>query len=224
MEVKTTAPRMDEERTEVQFYSPSAETTKGWNRLPHWDQQGRVYSISFRLADSVPAHLLRAHRLEETAWREHHPEPRTMEVEMEYLRRFVGAIERWMDQGHGECLLQRDGCAAIVAGALRHFEGQRTRLHAWVVMPNHVHVLTEILPGHSLPDLLESWKGHSARQLNAHLGRAGALWQKGYHDRLIRDWDHFANVVRYIRGNPAKARLPAGSWLAGESALAAGFA
>lgn len=205
------------------FYSPEAKTTVGHNRLPHWDQQGRTYSLTFRLADSVPAPLLAQHRLEEATWRSQHPEPWTPEVELQYLRRFTGAIERWLDQGHGECLLRRPGCAEIIAGALRFFEGQRTRLHAWVVMPNHVHVLTEIIAGHDLPTLMESWKGFMARAVNAHLGRTGTLWQKGYHDRLIRDWEHFANVVRYIRRNPAKAALPPGAWLSGESTLAAEF-
>ncbi len=88
-------------------------------------------------------------------------------------------------------------------------------------MPNHVHVLTEILEGYSLPDLMESWKGYMARAINAHLGRSGTLWQKGYHDRLIRNWDHFRNVVRYIRDNPKKAALKPGEWIAGESARAA---
>jgi REP element-mobilizing transposase RayT len=205
---------------ELKYYSPQAETTVGRNRLPHWDQQGRTYSLTFRLADSVPADLMKQHRLEEAAWREHHPEPWTAEVELEYLRRFTGAIERWLDQGHGDCLLRLPACAAIVANALRHFEGQRTRLHAWVVMPNHVHVLTEILEGHQLSDLMESWKGYMARAVNAHLGRTGTLWQKGYHDRLIRNREHFDNVVRYFRQNPIKAGLKPGEWLAGESALA----
>ena len=205
---------------DLKFYSPRTETTVGWNRLPHWDQQGRTYLLTFRLADSVPADLLRQHRLDEAAWGALNPEPWTAEVELAHAKRFTGAIERWLDQGHGACLLRRPECAAIIANALQHFEGQRTRLHAWVIMPNHVHVLTEILEGYSLPDLMESWKGYMARAINAHLGRSGTLWQKGYHDRLIRNWDHFRNVVRYIRDNPKKAALKSGEWIAGESALA----
>ena len=61
----------------VRFFSPRAQTTVGFNRVPHWDQQGRAYSLTFRLADSIPADLLREHRLEEAAWRVAHPEPWT---------------------------------------------------------------------------------------------------------------------------------------------------
>jgi hypothetical protein len=48
---------------------------------------------------------------------------------------------------------------------------------------------------------MQGWKGISARRI----GR-GSLWQKGYRDTMIRDGEHFANAVRYIRRNPAKLR------------------
>ena len=208
----------------IRFFSPQLPVTVGHNRLPHWDQQGRAYSLMFRLADSIPAELLREHRLAEAVWIAAHPEPHSPEEEKEYLQRFAGQIERWADLGYGECHLCNPKCAEIVAGALRFFEGKRTRLHAWVVMPNHVHVLTEIIEGNTLEDLMESWKGFMSREINAHLGRVGTFSQKGYFDRLIRDWEHFGNVVRYFRQNPIKARLKQGEYLAGESALAQGVA
>ena len=49
--------------------------------------------------------------------------------------------------------------------------------------------------------------------------RTGTLWQKSYFDRMIRDWDHFANSARYIRNNPIKAKLRAGEAMHGESAF-----
>jgi putative transposase len=90
-------------------------------------------------------------------------------------------------------------------------------------MPNHVHALTEILEPHTLPSVLHSWKGFTSREINSILNRTGTLWQKGYFDRLIRDWPHFLNVVRYIRRNPVKARLGPNDYLSGESELAARF-
>jgi REP element-mobilizing transposase RayT len=182
-----------------------------------------VYALTFRLADSAPAQLWRDLRLEEVEWRERHPEPWSDGIGKEYRRRFTGRVERWLDMNYGECVLRTPGCAAIVAQSLRFFEGTRTRLHAWVVMPNHVHVLAQILEGHTLPRTMASWKGFTAREINRHLGRGGTLWQKGYHDRLIRDWRHFGHAVRYIRQNPRKAQLHEGHWMAGESDLARCF-
>ena len=67
-------------------------------------------------------------------------------------------IERYADQGYGACWLRDDRIAAIVQGTLLHFDGERYRLLAWVVMPNHVHVLIETLEGFALSDVVQSWK------------------------------------------------------------------
>lgn len=67
--------------------------------------------------------------------------------------------------------------------------------HAWVIMPNHVHMIFS--PLRRIELLIQCWKGVSARRI----GR-GPLWQKGYRDTMIRTPEHFANAVRYIRRNP----------------------
>jgi REP element-mobilizing transposase RayT len=82
----------------------------------------------------------------------------------------------------------------------------RYLLLAWVVMPNHVHVLIEALPGHPTYSIVSKWKSFSARQANPLLGRSGQLWQADFFDRFVRDEAHYAAVVRYIEDNPVKAR------------------
>ncbi len=52
-------------------------------------------------------------------------------------------IERDAEQGYGACWLRDDRVAEVVPNALLHFDGERSRLLAWVVMPNHVHVLLD---------------------------------------------------------------------------------
>jgi len=83
----------------------------------------------------------------------------------------------------------------------------RYHLLAWVVMPNHVHVLIEVIQGYPLGDVIHSWKSFTAKQANKILGKTGAFWQRDYFDRFIRDEAHFANVVNYIHHNPVKAGL-----------------
>ena len=65
-------------------------------------------------------------------------------------------------------------------------------------MPNHVHILVSLSVNEDLAKVVASWKSFTSRQINGELGRDGPLWQKDYFDRLIRDKDHFGNVVRYI--------------------------
>jgi putative transposase len=191
--------------------------------LPHWQQEGAVYFLTFRLADAVPDHLRTRWESERDAWVRVHPQPWNVEVEREYHERFSGAIERWLDVGHGSCILRRRDCAEIVARALHYFHGERLVIISYVVMPNHAHALFVQNANWPLENLLRSWKSFSSRRINSLLGRDGSLWQRDYFDRLVRDQKHFANCVRYIRRNPAKARLQSGEYILYESEIARGI-
>jgi putative transposase len=73
-------------------------------------------------------------------------------------------------------------------------------------MPNHVHVLWT--PEVSLPILIRSVKGPTARSSNQLLGRVGKpFWQEEYFDRIIRTETEFSKILRYIEWNPVKAAL-----------------
>jgi len=205
---------------ELRFFNPYADIRHTENRLPHWQQQGAVYFITFRLADSVPSHLLTQWERERDVWLKVHAEPWNAEIERKYHERFSGAMERWLDVGHGACRLGRRDCAQVVAETLHHFEGERVVMISFVVMPNHVHALFVQNPEWPLEKLIRSWKGFTARKINALIERSGGLWQRDYFDRLVRDEKHFANCVRYIRRNPEKARLSKDESILWESDLA----
>jgi hypothetical protein len=76
-------------------------------------------------------------------------------------------------------------------------------------MPNHVHALVQPLPGHSLKEILRSWKSYSARQINKTLGRNGSVWMEESFDRIVRNWNALVKCRDYIARNPEKAHLPA---------------
>ena len=206
---------------ELRFFNPFSEIRHTESRLPHWQQEGAVYFVTFRLADSVPSHLLGRWADEREAWVGAHPEPWSFKIEREYHQRFSGAIERWLDEGHGACFLRRPDCVQIAAEALRHFEGERLAMISFVIMPNHLHALFVQNPLWPLEKLVRSWKGFTARQINKLLGRTGSLWQRDYFDRLVRDEAHFQNCVRYIRRNPSKAKLGADNISCGRARLLA---
>jgi len=210
--------------SEFHFFNPYANIWQTQNRLPHWQQKGAVYFVTFRLADAIPSRLRNQWEDDRDAWLRHNPEPWTVETEREYHQHFSGAIERWLDAGHGACLLRRHDCAKVVAETLRHFEGERVVMISFVVMPNHLHAVFVQNPEFPLEKLIRSWKGFTARQINKLLGRSGNFWQRDYFDRLVRDEKHFANCVRYIRQNPAKARLAKDEFILWESEIAKAFA
>ena len=205
---------------QLQFFNPYVEVKQTENRLPHWQQHGAVYAVyfvTFRLGDANPIKLQRDWQAEREIWLTVNPQPWTQDVEREYHARFSAQIEQWLDAGHGSCVLRRRDCGKIMDKALHHFDGSRLSLISSIVMPNHVHALFVQNPEYSLEKLLRSWKSFPSRQINVLLGRAGALWQVDYFDRLVRDEGHFANCVRYIRRNPLKARLRTGEYILYES-------
>jgi len=192
------------------FFNPDAEIDITRNRLPHWQQGEAWVFVTWRLGDSLPKAKLDQWKAEREAWLHHHPEPWDEKIEDEYHERFSRRIDEWLDQGAGSCVLRDADNAKIVEGALRYFDGQRYELASFVVMPNHVHVLFRPLEGHALPEIWKSWKGFTAREINKRMGKAGALWQDEYWDRLIRNERHFCKVSEYIRENPVKAKLEGG--------------
>ena len=164
---------------------------KGWHSrgyLPHFDSPETVQFVTFRLADSLPkavAEVLR-HR------------------EDDVLR-----IERELDVGIGACWLRREEIASLVEAALLHFDGQRYRLLAWCIMPNHVHVVIEMMDGQSLSSIVASWKSFTAHKANALLERNGRFWHADYFDRFMRNEEHLNQTVDYVEQNPVKAGLAA---------------
>jgi len=88
--------------------------------------------------------------------------------------------------------------------AIRHFDGSRYELHAYVVMNNHVHVIVHPWPERELEWIISSWKSYSARQIQRSRGLRGPVWQREYFDRIVRDQEEFREKLRYIQSNPFK--------------------
>jgi hypothetical protein len=82
-------------------------------RLPHWQQEGVTYFVTFRLADSIPADKLAYIEEERDRWLASHPEPWTEEQKREYYACFCVPIERWLDVGYGSCAIAQPQAAAM---------------------------------------------------------------------------------------------------------------
>lgn len=80
-------------------------------------------------------------------------------------------------------------------------------LLAWVLMPDHLHALLRLGDDASLPALANRLKAATGRSVNRCLRRAGVVWQRSYHDHLLRDDEDLRNVARYIVMNPLRAGL-----------------
>lgn len=81
------------------------------------------------------------------------------------------------------------------------------RLHAFVIMPEHLHIL--ITPGEETPleKAIMMIKGGSSYRIKKELLYSFPIWLSGYHDRWIRDAHEYTLRKQCIDQNPVKARL-----------------
>jgi putative transposase len=193
----------DENKIAEQGLSAPRGTPSGWysrGYLPHYNNTGTIQSVTFRLADALPQSKLREIEAELVNMP-------TNKMDVQRRRK----IEEWLDSGLGCCALRHPALAQVMQETLLKWNGDRYRLFAWCIMPNHVHVLLETID--PLAKIVQSWKSYTGKwaiEKNVELGlgiSGNALWMREYWDRYIRDGNHFDNVRYYIERNPVAAGL-----------------
>ena len=195
--------------------------------LPHWQPQGAVFFVTFRLKNSLPYKIIESLRAaRERAKVALHSLPESERGYQNTLdeQRYIEKWEEYLDKAEfGPRWLSQPQIADIVKEALHYRDGKVFDLHAYCIMSNHVHVVFEPfsrLEWHSdlgkseyhsdlplLNKIMQSLKRHTARQANKILGREGAFWQDESYDRVIRDNDEYIRTVNYVLENPVKAGL-----------------
>jgi putative DNA methylase len=158
-------------------------------RLPHIHEIGHPIFLTWRLNGSLPPH-------------------RSFPAQLNSGQQFA-ALDRLLEQARsGPFYLRQPAVADMVVEAclhnaevLRHFV-----LHAFVIMPNHVHLL--LTPSTALPKLTKSLKGITAKRANLMLGLTGnRFWQEESYDHQVRHDREFEQIRRYIENNPVRAGL-----------------
>jgi REP element-mobilizing transposase RayT len=153
--------------------------------LPHFHPESAYLFITWRLAGSLPA-----------------PVPDVIYATPG--QRFA-AQDRALAHALGPRWLEdtrvAHGFAEILQNGAR--EMNLYELFAWVIMPNHVHIL--ILPKSDPAQIMHWIKGRSARQANLLLGRTGSFWRHESYDHFVRTRQEFYRIVKYIEQNPISA-------------------
>ena len=168
--------------------SPFALLWVVYRRLPHDYALGAPLFVTFRLHGSLP-------------------NGRTFGGGRLGSGKAFACMDRLLDeQRSGPVFLKMPAIAEVVANSIRAGAACDYTLHAWVVMPNHVHLL--ITPRVDASALLHRLKGASARQSDLLLGRTGQpFWQDESYDHLVRNTDEFHRIENYIVQNPVRAGL-----------------
>jgi REP element-mobilizing transposase RayT len=161
--------------------------------LPHWQPEGRAIFLTWRLRGSLPAGFVRG----------------LQKLSGEHGKQFLAVDQRLDAAATGPRWLRRPEIASCVEAAIRRgVVLGRFVLHAYVVMPNHVHVLLDPLA--PVRGITAGIKGASARDGNRVLRRVGKpFWQDESFDHWVRSSAQFERIRAYIEHNPVKAGLAA---------------
>jgi REP element-mobilizing transposase RayT len=125
-------------------------------------------------------------------------------------QKFLG-IDRMLDEARtGPVWFENQLIAESIAQTLLMASRQwhYCKLFAWVIMPNHVHVLMQ--PERPLQEVSRAIRKTGARMANEHLGRSGCtFWHENSYDYWVRDQAELQRIASYIESNPVTAGLAA---------------
>ena len=186
----------------------------------------------FRLAGSLPVHVIEELRQEQGQLKREANDVRDIHIQRSqsaqlrklYFERFNALLDH---ASSGPTWLKEPEVGAIVKEAIHHRDGELYNLLAYCIMPNHVHLLFELLSSdvnqlagstnekkdrdrvstYKVTKIIESLKKYTALRANLFLKRSGVFWQHESYDHVIRDNDELENTLWYILFNPVKARL-----------------
>ena len=210
---------------DLHFFDRNTEYTVIERRLPHRVQAGVVCFVTWRTDDSIPASVLEEWRKERRQWlRQHGINPISrnwrqqlqlldIESQTEFYQHFSKRWHDELDACHGACVLRDRPIAEIVSNSLHKFDGDRYELTDFIVMPNHVHMLTTFPVEAAMLEQCESWKHFTAHEINRKLGQRGRFWQQDGFDHLVRSEEQFLHFRRYIASNGIKAGLSPSEYL-----------
>jgi REP element-mobilizing transposase RayT len=159
-------------------------------RLPHLYEIDQPVFLTWRLHDSLPA-------------------DRVFPATALTSGQAFAAMDRLLDEARsGAFYLRQPRIADMVVEAIQYNARilGHYGLHAFVVMPNHVHLL--VTPTVALPKLTRSLKGITAKRANTMLALTGTpFWQEESYDHLLRHQSEFDKIRYYIEENPVRAGL-----------------
>ncbi len=108
----------------------------------------------------------------------------------------------------GAAILQTSRMANLFIEVLRSYMREKKfKVHDFVVMPNHVHVLLSLPPELSIEKAVQMIKGNFSYRAKKELGYSGGIWQKGFSEVQVLTEASFIRHQEYIDENPAKKGL-----------------
>ena len=194
--------------------------------LPHWQPVGGTFFITYRLAGTLPGSVLSELNRENQRLRSLPRQPGYSENEwnLRIEKKTFAVWDEYLDRDKSMRWLSDPRISRIVQDNLYHHAGTKYSLWAYVIMPNHVHVVLQpdevwmkkFAEGDSersqyekgvLSAILHSLRSFTAKKANKVLGRTGVFWQGEAYDHCVRDNRELQRVIHYVENNPVQAGL-----------------
>jgi len=199
--------------------------------LPHFQQPGQSYFVTWNLKDAVPAKALVNYKLQIIQLKQELEMAQFRKVQKETIaeinkkiyqarKKYMGAYDDLLDvQKKPKIDLSKPEITSTIADTLHFWEKNRIDNYAFCIMPNHVHWVLHVYEKDVnnkpvyLQDILHSIKSFTALKINEIENLKGAFWQDESFDTTIRDQQHLFRAIDYTIMNPVKAGL-VDNWLA----------
>lgn len=194
-----------------------------YRQLPHWHPPNAVFFVTFRLYGSLPQEVLEDLRhkreKEEQALTRQFQGDRLAEERYKLHKKLFAHYDNLLAQSNTPNWLAEPQVTEIVRREIHALEPNAYRLVCYCIMPNHVHLVIDLLDiPHPAPlkenqhytalsqamKLLKGRTGYACRKL---IGGKGAFWQHESYDHVVRNQREFKNIIGYVLSNPVKAGL-----------------
>lgn len=195
--------------------------------LPHWYMPGAAHFVTYRLAGTLPIEVIETLKQKRHQLLAAKTDKSPANHRLHVHKLLFAAYEKHLDAASEIDWLRDPGVASMLRQNLYHHDGVKYHLHAYCIMPNHVHVLLTPSPelfqqdvtaddtavGETadkrspLSSIMHSLKSYTANRANEILRREGKFWQPESYDHWVRDDEELERIVNYIRANPVHAGL-----------------
>jgi putative transposase len=200
-------------------------------KLPHIHSPGATFFVTFRLHGAIPRTVLREWRAKRDylmGWLEKSGSPdESLERLRMFNREWFARLESILDNAEfGPTWLKDERVAKQVYDSILHRDGKQYDLSCFCIMSNHAHMVVRpyvsdrsIIESRdangprfksenpTMPVIMQSLKGYTARKANQILGRNGQFWDAESYDHEIRNGEEFGRIFRYVINNPVKAGI-----------------
>ena len=178
--------------------------------LPHKQEENSIISVTWRQNLTIPQSVLDLLQEQSDIWHQtHSPQEDKRYLHEQQFELFDTELAKY---NHPDYQLSDPEIAFIIKGTLHFYDNKKYRLHSYRIMNNNIQAIIQPIPGNEgiiprLQDIVRGIKTYTAKKINEKRGKSGSVWGKNFYDSLIRDDDHYYNVLNYILNNPVKAGI-----------------